>query len=315
MVFNFIKHIKNNRKQNEIDAHRILEECKSLADIINTTTDEKEFYSSYNNLIHNFEELISYKGLVSFTSDPSDDLDKIIKNKPYAIESFKKRTDISLINITDVDPYFIDAAKIVAEKDKASIGMIQRNFKVGFNRAERIMNQLEQAGIVGPEKGTYPRDVLINRCVLDKKLQSAIITESDDKRFRNDYESYMTLEKDFDNMEGHEFEYYCADILKSNGFSNVEVTQGSGDHGIDILAEKDGITYAIQCKCYSSNIGNAAVQQAHSGKSIYKRDIAVVLTNQYFTSQAKEDASELGVKLWDRDKLNEMIKNINKGGD
>lgn len=309
MVFNFIKHIKNNRKQNEIDAHRILEECKSLADIINTTTDEKEFYSSYNNLIHNFEELISYKGLVSFTSDPSDDLDKIIKNKPYAIESFKKRTDISLINITDVDPYFIDAAKIVAEKDKASIGMIQRNFKVGFNRAERIMNQLEQAGIVGPEKGTYPRDVLINRCVLDKKLQSAIITESDDKRFRNDYESYMTLEKDFDNMEGHEFEYYCADILKSNGFSNVEVTQGSGDHGIDILAEKDGITYAIQCKCYSSNIGNAAVQQAHSGKSIYKRDIAVVLTNQYFTSQAKEEASELGVKLWDRDKLQELIDN------
>lgn len=309
MVFNFIKHIKNNRKQNEIDAHRILEECKSLADIINTTTDEKEFYSSYNNLIHNFEELISYKGFVSFTSDPSDDLDKIIKNKPYAIESFKKRTDISLINITDVDPYFIDAAKIVAEKDKASIGMIQRNFKVGFNRAERIMNQLEQAGIVGPEKGTYPRDVLINRCVLDKKLQSAIITESDDKRFRNDYESYMTLEKDFDNMEGHEFEYYCADILKSNGFSNVEVTQGSGDHGIDILAEKDGITYAIQCKCYSSNIGNAAVQQAHSGKSIYKRDIAVVLTNQYFTSQAKEEASELGVKLWDRDKLQELIDN------
>ena len=119
----------------------------------------------------------------------------------------------------------------------------------------------------------------------------------------------------FDYMTGLDFENFCADVLEKNGFSKVEVTQGSGDHGIDILAEKDGITYAIQCKCYSSNIGNSAVQQAHSGKSIYKRDIAVVLTNQYFTSQAKEDASELGVKLWDRDKLNEMIKNINKGGD
>ena len=315
MVFNFIKHIKNNRKQNELEAHRILEECKSLAGIINTTTDEKEFYSSYDNLIRNCEELISYKGIVSFTSDPSSDLDEIIKNKPYAIELLKKRTDVSPINITDADPYFVDVAKMVVEKDKASIGMIQRNFKIGFNRAERIMNQLEHAGIVGAEKGTYPRDVLINRCVLDKKLQGANITESDDKLFLNDYESYMTLEKDFDNMEGHDFEYYCAGILRNNGFSAVEVTQGSGDHGIDILAEKDGITYAIQCKCYSSNIGNAAVQQAHSGKSIYKRDIAVVLTNQYFTSQAKEDASELGVKLWDRDKLNEMIKNINKGGD
>ena len=315
MIFKSIKHIKNNRKRNELEAYRILSECESLADIINTTTDEKEFYSSYDNLIHNFEELISYKCFVSFTSDPSSDLDEIIKNKPYAIELFKKRTYVSPIKITDADPYFVDVAKMVVDKDKASIGMIQRNFKIGFNRAERIMNQLEHAGIVGPEKGTYPRDVLINRCVLDKKLQGSIITESDDKLFLNDYESYMTLEKDFDNMEGHDFEYYCAGILRNNGFSAVEVTQGSGDHGIDILAEKDGITYAIQCKCYSSNIGNAAVQQAHSGKSIYKRDIAVVLTNQYFTSQAKEDASELGVKLWDRDKLNEMIKNINKGGD
>jgi restriction system protein len=87
----------------------------------------------------------------------------------------------------------------------------------------------------------------------------------------------------------------------------VEVTQSSGDHGIDILAEKDDITYAIQCKCYTSSIGNSAIQQAHTGKSYYKKDIAVVLTNQYFTQQAIEEAKEIGVKLWDRDKLNEML--------
>ena len=112
----------------------------------------------------------------------------------------------------------------------------------------------------------------------------------------------------FDNMEGHDFEYFCADILKRNSFENVEVTQGSGDHGIDILAEKDGITYAIQCKRYSSNIGNAAIQQAYTGKGFYHKDIAVVLTNRYFTAQAKEEAKALGVKLWDRDKLNSLIK-------
>ena len=115
--------------------------------------------------------------------------------------------------------------------------------------------------------------------------------------------------QNYDTMEGHQFEYFCADILKKNGFSNVEVTQGSGDHGIDVLAEKDNITYAVQCKCYSSNIGNAAVQQAHTGKSLYHKDIAVVLTNRYFTAQAKDEAAQLGVKLWDRDKLNEMINN------
>ena len=121
----------------------------------------------------------------------------------------------------------------------------------------------------------------------------------------------LRLSNNFDTMEGHDFEYFCADILKKNGFENVEVTQGSGDHGIDILAEKDGITYAIQCKCYSSNIGNAAVQQAYTGKGFYHRDIAVVLTNRYFTSQAIEEAKALGVKLWDRDKLEKMVGSEN----
>ena len=130
------------------------------------------------------------------------------------------------------------------------------------------------------------------------------------KRVKNDNNSLDNSSPNinkFDIMDGHEFEYFCANLLKKNNFANVEVTQGSGDHGIDILAEKDGITYAIQCKCYSSNVGNAAVQQAYSGRGIYKKDIAVVITNQYFTAQAKEDAAAVGVKLWDRDKLQQMI--------
>ncbi len=117
----------------------------------------------------------------------------------------------------------------------------------------------------------------------------------------------MNSEINIDNMDGHQFEYFCADIIRECGFEDVEVTQGSGDHGIDILAKKDDITYAIQCKCYSSDIGNAAIQQAHSGKGFYNKDIAVVLTNRYFTTQAIEEANALGVKLWDRDKLNSMI--------
>ena len=48
--------------------------------------------------------------------------------------------------------------------------------------------------------------------------------------------------KDFDLLDGHEFEYYCADLLRKRGFQEVEVTKGSGDYGIDILAERDGVT-------------------------------------------------------------------------
>lgn len=60
------------------------------------------------------------------------------------------------------DPYFADAAKLLIDKEKGSIGMLQRYFKVGFNRAARIMDQLEEAGIVGPEEGTKPRRVLMS---------------------------------------------------------------------------------------------------------------------------------------------------------
>lgn len=60
------------------------------------------------------------------------------------------------------DMYFVDAAKFIIEKDKASIGMLQRVFKIGFNRAARIMDQLAEAGVVGEEEGTKPRKVLMS---------------------------------------------------------------------------------------------------------------------------------------------------------
>ena len=61
----------------------------------------------------------------------------------------------------DRDDYFMEAGKFIIEKDKASIGMLQRMFKIGFNRAARIMDQLCEAGVVGPEEGTKPRKVLM----------------------------------------------------------------------------------------------------------------------------------------------------------
>ena len=63
----------------------------------------------------------------------------------------------------DRDVYFVDAGKFIIEKDKASIGMLQRVFKIGFNRAARIMDQLAEAGVVGEEEGTKPRKVLMSK--------------------------------------------------------------------------------------------------------------------------------------------------------
>lgn len=111
----------------------------------------------------------------------------------------------------------------------------------------------------------------------------------------------------FDNMEGHEFEYFCADLLRKAGYINIEVTQGSGDQGIDIIAFKDGIKYGIQCKCYSSNIGNKAVQEAYSGARYYDCHVPVVMTNRFFTNPAKELAEKIKVLLWDRVMLETLV--------
>ena len=62
----------------------------------------------------------------------------------------------------DRDEYFVYAGQFVIESDKGSIGMLQRKFKIGFNRAARIMDQLAEAGVVGPEEGTKPRKVLMS---------------------------------------------------------------------------------------------------------------------------------------------------------
>lgn len=111
------------------------------------------------------------------------------------------------------------------------------------------------------------------------------------------------MPKDYDLMEGHEFEAFCANLLQQCGFQNVEVTRGSGDYGVDILAEKEGITYAIQCKCYNAPVGVKAVQEAYAGRDYYDRMVGAVLTNQYFTQPAQEAAKKLKILLWDRERL------------
>lgn len=111
----------------------------------------------------------------------------------------------------------------------------------------------------------------------------------------------------FEDMEGHEFEYFCADLLKNRGFVDVEVTKGSGDYGIDILAEKDGVTYAVQCKRYSTPVGVKAIQEAYAGRDYYDRMVGAVMTNQYFTSPAVEAAGKLKILLWDGGYIEEMM--------
>ena len=72
------------------------------------------------------------------------------------------------------DAYYVEAGRYIIEKDKASIGMLQRVYRIGFNRAARIMDQLCECGVVGEEEGTKPRKVLMDLDQFDSLLEEIL---------------------------------------------------------------------------------------------------------------------------------------------
>lgn len=109
-----------------------------------------------------------------------------------------------------------------------------------------------------------------------------------------------------DQMTGLEFEEYLAPLFEMHGYS-AKVTQGSGDYGADLVISKKGVKTVVQAKRYSSNIGVSAVQEIVAAKPFSHARKAMVITNQYFTKQAKNLARANGVQLVDRDSLIRMI--------
>lgn len=112
---------------------------------------------------------------------------------------------------------------------------------------------------------------------------------------------------EIDKMNGREFELFTGDLLIKLGFTDVGITSLSGDFGADVIAEKDDIKYAIQCKRYSKPVGISAIQEVIASKSLYDCHVACVLTNNNFTPAAEELAKKNFVVLWGRKKLQEFI--------
>ncbi len=121
--------------------------------------------------------------------------------------------------------------------------------------------------------------------------------------------SNLELNVNFDDMDGIQFEKFCKKLLIKNGYENISMTAISGDQGVDIIAYRDRVKYGIQCKCYSSNVGNSAIQEIYAGKTFYKCHVGIVMTNQKFTQSAIELAESNGIILWDRDMILKLIKN------
>ena len=122
-------------------------------------------------------------------------------------------------------------------------------------------------------------DFLLNKIAVDEKAN--IFAEFDPENLPTD---------------GWEFENWVAEKLSKYGW-NARSTQGSGDQGVDVIAEKNKKTVGIQCKLYTGTVGNKAVQEILAGKTHFNLDFAVVITNSAYTKSAKELAKTSNVFL------------------
>ncbi|MBU3600038.1 restriction endonuclease [Polynucleobacter sp. 30F-ANTBAC] len=124
---------------------------------------------------------------------------------------------------------------------------------------------------------------------------------------RNSWNKYYKLRSldSIDSLEGTEFEHIVKEIYISKGYK-AKLTPKTGDYGVDIVATQKDQKLAIQAKRYSQPVGVKAVQEVVSGAYYYKASKAIVITNSFFTSNAKELASTLNVELIDRPNLMNM---------
>lgn len=112
-----------------------------------------------------------------------------------------------------------------------------------------------------------------------------------------------------DELTGIEFEAAVASLYERTGYT-VRLTTASGDFGVDVLVNKGTELLAIQVKRYTGNVGVKAVQEVASGALYYKATTAVVITNSFFTKQAKELAKSLRVTLINKKRLANMWERI-----
>ena len=108
-------------------------------------------------------------------------------------------------------------------------------------------------------------------------------------------------------MDGVTFEYFLQAHFEKLGYK-VKTTPKSSDYGADLILTKDGIKTVVQAKRYKGKVGVAAIQQAYASMGFYKASRCMVITNSYYTSQARTLAKKNGVILWDRETLIRKFK-------
>ena len=112
---------------------------------------------------------------------------------------------------------------------------------------------------------------------------------------------------EIDKLTGDDFEKYLAILFEKLGYKVQIVGSHKGDYGTDLIIEKQGVRTAVQAKCWHNPVGIKSIQEVYGSLHIYNSTKALVVTNNYFTHQAKLIAETNNVELWDRDLLAKTI--------
>jgi hypothetical protein len=167
--------------------------------------------------------------------------------------------------------------------------------KIEFWRISESLDVISTRGLEGNNEGevlSLPLDLEQSLCEWCQNHVNAAIRD---------------LASDFnvESLSGVDYEDYCREVLVKHGW-NVEKTQSTGDQGVDLLATHGNIRACIQCKRFSTPVGNSAVQEVTAGKIYWYGTHAIVVTNAGFTKSAQALARSTDVLLLSHDELADL---------
>lgn len=298
------------QSERNVMAYGILADCQAYAAVASKTDSILVFLDYWEKIMFKLEQLSAFEGKVDFKgTSPALEKNRLCSEFQEKLQAAIHRHKEKVISVIKEDPkHMTEAVELFCQAAKASMHRFSyETASVAEEASNEIHKELEKQKNIAISlekegKRSSVKDIDYEQIIKDEitwrmeqKGQSAIEHE---------------LER-IDQMDGHTFERWCAKLLEAAGFTDVEVTKGSGDQGVDVLATMEGdVRYAIQCKCYSSDLGNKPVQEVYAGIAIYNCQVGCVMTNRHFTSGAKELANATGIALWDRDWIISLLKEI-----
>lgn len=259
--------------------------------------DDNSVYCIYCGHALNYDKIQTRleKEIEQLLNEKSSLEDKILEEtRMFELKKKELNTDINLL--------FKQKERINLEGERTELKQVQKQLKEAKNQQKKLLEDIN--------KLQFQKEMLLSE-LEELESKQYEISQSINNPLNLDT-SKLSIEY-IDNLQtGVEFEQYIAYVLNLLKYSNISITSSSGDFGIDVLATKDDVCYGFQCKLYSKPVGNSAIQEAFAGKSHYNCNVAIVVTNSNFTEQAKKQAQENRVILWDRNTLIRKLKNANK---